>query len=60
MPSTTYKSLSEVIKKFKIRYEGEDFPAFEASKAPEVLQEDISFTLQNVAYDISEPAICEN
>ncbi|MDZ7934141.1 MAG: hypothetical protein U5M51_04070 [Emticicia sp.] len=60
MAFTTYKSLAEVIKKFKIKYEGEDFPAFEASKAPEVLQEDISFTLQNVAYDISEPAICEN
>ncbi len=60
MAFTTYKSLSEVIKKFKIKYVGEDFPAFEPNKAPEVLQDDISFTLQNVAYDISEPAICEN
>jgi hypothetical protein len=60
MAFTTYKSLSEVIKKFKIKYVGEDFPVFEPNKAPEVLQDDISFTLQNVAYDISEPAICEN
>lgn len=59
MAFTTYKSLSEVIKKFQIKYEGEDFPAFEPSKAPDVLQDDISFTLQNVAYDISKPAICE-
>ncbi len=60
MAFTTYKSLSEVIKKFKIKYVGEDFPAFEPNTAPEVLQDDISFTLQNIAYDISEPAICEN
>jgi hypothetical protein len=60
MAFTTYKSLSEVIKKFKIKYVGEDFPIFEPNKAPEVLQDDISFTLQNVAYDVSEPAICEN
>jgi len=60
MAFTTYKSLSEVIKKFKIKYVGENFPVFEPNKAPEVLQDDISFTLQNVAYDISEPAICEN
>ena len=60
MAFTTYKSLSEVIKKFKIKYVGENFPVFEPNKAPEVLQDDISFTLQNVAYDVSEPAICEN
>lgn len=60
MAFTTYKSLSEVIKKIKIKYVGEDFPVFEPNKAPEVLQDDISFTLQNVAYDVSEPAICEN
>ena len=60
MAFTSFSSLSQVIKKYQIKYVEELFPAFEIRKAPEVLQEDISFTLQNVAYNISEPAICEN
>ncbi|MEY4538635.1 MAG: hypothetical protein RLZZ306_392 [Bacteroidota bacterium] len=60
MAFTSFRSLSEVIKKYQIKYQEELFPAFEINKAPEVLREDISFTLQNVAYNISEPAICEN
>ncbi len=60
MAFTSFRSLSEVIKKYQIKYQEELFPAFEIHKAPEVLREDISFTLQNVAYNISEPAICEN
>lgn len=60
MAFTSFRSLSEVIKKYQIKYQEELFPAFEITKAPEVLREDISFTLQNVAYNISEPAICEN
>jgi hypothetical protein len=58
MAFTSFRSLSEVIKKYQIKYQEELFPAFEINKAPEVLREDISFTLQNVAYNISEPAIC--
>ena len=60
MAFTSFRSLSEVIKKYQIKYQEELFPAFKINKAPEVLREDISFTLQNVAYNISEPAICEN
>jgi hypothetical protein len=60
MAFTSFKSLSEVIKKFQVKYVEESFPVFEICQAPEVLREDISFTLQNVAYNISEPAICEN
>ena len=60
MAFTSFSTLSQVIKKYQIKYVEELFPAFEVRKAPEILQEDISFTLQNVAYNISEPAICEN
>ncbi len=60
MAFTSFKSLSEVMKRFQIKYDEAPFPSFEIEPAPEVLREDISFTLQNVAYDISEPAICEN
>ena len=59
MAFTSFSSLSQVIKKYQIKYVEEFFPAFKIRKAPEVLQEDITFTLQNVAYNISEPAICE-
>jgi hypothetical protein len=60
MAFTSFKSLAEVVKKFQIKYDEAQFPSFEIQPAPDVLREDISFTLQNVAYDISEPAICEN
>jgi hypothetical protein len=60
MAFTSFSSLSQVIRKYQIKYEEGLFPTFEIRKAPEVLQEDITFTLRNVAYDISEPAICEN
>ena len=60
MAFTSFSSLSQVIKKYQIRYVEELFPVFEIKKAPEVLQEDITFILKNVTYDISEPAICEN
>ena len=53
MAFTSFNSLSQVIKKYQIKYVEELFPAFEIRKAQEVLQEDITFTLQNMAYDIS-------
>lgn len=60
MAFTSFSSLSQVIKKYQIKYVEELFHAFKIRKASEVLQQDITFTLQNVAYDISESAICEN
>ena len=60
MAFTSFSSLSQVIKKYQIKYVEELFHTFKIRKASEVLQQDITFTLQNVAYDISESAICEN
>ena len=60
MAFTSFSSLSQVIKKYQIKYVEELFHAFKIRKASEVLQQDITFTLQNVGHDISEPAICES
>ena len=55
-----YKSLSEVITAYNLIFGRSDFDFIEAHSAPEVLREDIRFTLENVAYEVSEAAICEN
>ncbi|MFN4254385.1 MAG: hypothetical protein ACK4Q5_05215 [Saprospiraceae bacterium] len=61
MAFTGFRQLSDVLKKYQIRYEEQDFPMpAQATSVPEVLRDDIRFTLNEVAYDISESAICEN
>ncbi|TAF94975.1 MAG: hypothetical protein EAZ32_00225 [Cytophagia bacterium] len=55
-----YKSLSEVITAYDLIFGRADFGFVKAHAAPEVLKEDIRFTLDNVAYEVSEAAICEN
>ena len=60
MAFTSYKSLADVLKTFKITYKERNFVTVTAIKAPAILQEDITFTLNEVAYDVSEAAICEN
>lgn len=60
MAFTSFKSLAEVLKKYKIRYQEQDFEITQNVEAPPVLREDITFTLNEVAYDVSEAAICEN
>jgi hypothetical protein len=57
---TSFKSLAEVLKTYKIKYQERDFIITATVDVPPALQEDISFTLNEVAYDISESAICEN
>ena len=60
MAFTSFKSLAEVLKKYKIRYQERDFEITNTTEPPPVLREDITFTLNEVAYDVSEAAICEN
>jgi hypothetical protein len=59
MAFTTYKSLADVLKKYRIRYEKEDFVITKKVNASTALKEDIQFNLEEIAYDVSEAAICE-
>jgi hypothetical protein len=60
MAFNTYKQLADVLKKYRIQYKEIAFGLPVLLSAPEVLREDIQFTLEQVAYDVSEAAICEN
>ena len=60
MAFTSYRSLAEVLKTFNIKYVELNFETTNIIETPSVLQEDITFTLDQVAYDVSEAAICEN
>jgi hypothetical protein len=60
MAFNQFKTLAEVLKHYRLRFERADLPATSTNPAPDVLREDILFTLQNVPYDVSEAAICEN
>lgn len=59
MAFTTYKSLAEVLRKYRIRYEKQDFIITKVVEASISLREDIQFNLEEIAYDVSEAAICE-
>lgn len=60
MSFTQFKSLSEVLKKYRIRYEEKDFDVITQQAPPSYLVEDIDFTLREVVYQVSEASICEN
>ncbi len=60
MSFTQFKSLSEVLKKYRIKYEEEDFELMTHQLPPSYLVEDIDFTLREVVYQVSEASICEN
>jgi hypothetical protein len=60
MAFKNYKSLAEVITAHNLTFERADFDGVQPTLAPDVLREDIQFTLDNVAYEVSEAAICEN
>ena len=55
-----FKTLAEVLKQYRIRFLRADFPTPAVYPTPEILREDIRFTLQYIPYDVSEAAICEN
>lgn len=60
MPFTQFKSLGDVLKTYNIRYIEEGFKIETHIKVPKALSVDLDFTLKNIAYDVSEAAICEN
>ncbi|WP_394754259.1 hypothetical protein [Crenothrix sp.] len=55
-----FKSLSNVLKHFQIHYIEADFKIVRIVEINEAVRQDIVFTLKEVAYDVSEAAICEN
>ena len=60
MAFTQFKTLGDVLKQYRIRYEEENFKILTQVKVPKALATDLAFTLKNIAYDVSEAAICEN
>lgn len=55
-----FKSLAAVLKNYQIHYDEADFQIIKTISLNEGVREDILFTLKEVAYDVSEAAICEN
>ncbi len=55
-----FKSLAAVLKHYQIHYKEADFDIIKTATISESVQQDIVFTLKEVAYDVSEAAICEN
>jgi hypothetical protein len=60
MAFTQFKSLGDVLKQYQIHYLEEEFKIITQVKVPKSLTTDLAFTLKNIAYDVSEAAICEN
>ena len=52
--------LYNIFKNYIEYVQEQDFEITQNVEAPPVLREDITFTLNEVAYDVSEAAICEN
>ena len=55
-----FKSLAEVLKYYQIHYIDDEFEIIKTANINEAVKQDILFTLREVAYDVSEAAICEN
>jgi len=55
-----FKSLAAVLKHYQIHYGEADFQITKTILLNDEVREDILFTLKEVAYDVSEAAICEN
>lgn len=60
MAFTDFRTLADVLKFHQIRYEKANFEILNNLLAPEVLRDDIEFTLREVPYNASEAAIGEN
>lgn len=55
-----FKSLAAVLKHYQIHYQEANFEIIKTANLNESVKADIVFTLKEVAYDVSEAAICEN
>lgn len=60
MSFNQFKSLPDVLKKYSLIYDEIKLPKIPQVIAPEILKQELEFTLNNVPYDVSETAICEN
>ena len=59
MAFNNFKSLAEVLRNYRIRYEKQDFVVTNKTGASAHLKEEINFNIQEIAIDVSEAAICE-
>ncbi len=59
MSFESYKNIGEVLKEFQIVYKEEDFLQPINFQIPEYIRAELEFSLQEVAIDNSEAAICE-
>jgi hypothetical protein len=55
-----FNSLAAVLKHYQIHYKDADFEIIKTAALDDSVRQDIIFTLKEVAYDVSEAAICEN
>lgn len=55
-----FRALSNVLKHYQIHYTEADFEVIKIAEINPAVRQDIAFTLKEVAYDVSEAAICEN
>jgi hypothetical protein len=58
MAFTKFKSLSDVLRHYRIQYEKQDFKITKQVQASDYLKE-IRFNMEEIVYDVSEAAICE-
>jgi hypothetical protein len=59
MAFTKFKSLSDVLRHYRIQYEKQDFKITKQVQASDYLKEEIRFNMEEIVYDVSEAAICE-
>lgn len=55
-----FKTLAAVLKHYQIYYQEADFDIIKTATLHQAVHQDILFTLKEVAYDVSEAALCEN
>jgi hypothetical protein len=60
MSFNQFKGLPDVLKKYSLVLQETEWKKFPLITAPEILKEELEFTFNNVPYNSSETAICEN
>jgi hypothetical protein len=60
MSFNQFKSLPDVLKKYSLTYQRAVFDCPLTITAPDILKQELEFTFNNVPYNVSETAICEN
>jgi len=59
MSFNQFKCLPDVLKKYSLTYQRKEFE-YALTTAPDILKQELEFTFNNVPYNASETAICEN